>query len=213
MFMCTTLVSQHRPIRTIQMGLILIAVTTENVIVQDMIVGTTHGLSVGSEMSGGVRNVTFQNIIMNGSGAGPRIKSERGRGGTVQDITYTNLTLYNVDTAVYITMNYHTNPQTNETGTPKFVNININNIYADKSSNSWYLDGLPESLINNTFFSNMNFTNTKNLIEKCDNIIGICDNSTVSPYCPSCIQAEPCVDMNNECSQYLTQCNNPKYRE
>jgi polygalacturonase len=57
--------------------------TTENVIVQDMIVGTTHGLSIGSEMSGGVRNVTFQNIIMNGSGAGPRIKSERGRGGMI----------------------------------------------------------------------------------------------------------------------------------
>lgn len=48
-----------------------------------MTIGTSHGLSIGSEMSAGVRNVTFQNITMNGSGAGPRIKSQRGRGGNL----------------------------------------------------------------------------------------------------------------------------------
>uniref|UniRef100_A0A914DV51 Uncharacterized protein n=1 Tax=Acrobeloides nanus TaxID=290746 RepID=A0A914DV51_9BILA len=104
-------------------------------------------------------------------------------------------------------------PPTNETATPKFVNINIVNFTAEDSSHGWYLDGLPESPVNNTIFSGITLTNTKKLVEQCDNTVGFCDNSTVSPYCPSCIQAEPCVDMTNDCSQYLTQCSSPKYRE
>uniref|UniRef100_A0A914WRR4 Glycoside hydrolase family 28 n=1 Tax=Plectus sambesii TaxID=2011161 RepID=A0A914WRR4_9BILA len=56
--------------------------TTENVMVRNMSIGTSHGLSIGSEMSGGVRNITFKDIFVNGSAAGPRIKSQRGRGGT-----------------------------------------------------------------------------------------------------------------------------------
>ena len=57
--------------------------TTENVLFRNLTIGTSHGLSIGSEMSGGVKNVTFLNITMNGSKAGPRIKSSRGRGGTI----------------------------------------------------------------------------------------------------------------------------------
>lgn len=40
-------------------------------------------MSIGSEMSGGVRNVTFHDVFANGTGVGARIKSRRGRGGNI----------------------------------------------------------------------------------------------------------------------------------
>ena len=104
-------------------------------------------------------------------------------------------------------------PPTNDTATPKFININIVNLHAENSNYGWYLDGLPESAVNNTFLSNITLTNTKHLIQQCDYTYGICDNSTVLPYCPTCIQAEPCVDMSSDCTQYLGQCSNPVYRK
>jgi polygalacturonase len=54
---------------------------SENILVRNMTIGTSHGLSVGSWSSGDVRNVTFQYITMNGSDSGTRIKSQRGGGG------------------------------------------------------------------------------------------------------------------------------------
>ena len=58
--------------------------TTENVIVRNFTIfnSSNSGMSIGSEMSGGVRNVTFTDIYANGTDCGPRIKTARGRGGT-----------------------------------------------------------------------------------------------------------------------------------
>ena len=44
------------------------------------------GVVIGSEMSGGVRNVVIANCVFVGTDRGIRIKSRRGRGGVVEDI-------------------------------------------------------------------------------------------------------------------------------
>lgn len=46
------------------------------------------GVSIGSEMSGGVQNVTVENVLVWKSKRGIRIKTSAGRGGFVQDISY-----------------------------------------------------------------------------------------------------------------------------
>ena len=43
-------------------------------------IGTGHGITIGSEMSGGVRNVTFEDVTSTGE-SGIRISSQPGRGG------------------------------------------------------------------------------------------------------------------------------------
>ena len=60
--------------------------TTENVLIRNVTVGqpgfkSNSGLSIGSEMSAGVRNVTFDNCRMYGSITGIFVKTERPRGG------------------------------------------------------------------------------------------------------------------------------------
>jgi polygalacturonase len=49
------------------------------------------GVVIGSEMSGGVKNVVISNCVFIGTDRGIRIKSRRGRGGAIEDIRVSNL--------------------------------------------------------------------------------------------------------------------------
>ncbi|KAL1559003.1 putative polygalacturonase isoform X1 [Salvia divinorum] len=81
-----------------------------NVIVRSMI---SAGVSIGSEMSGGVANVTVENLLVWNSKRGIRIKTSAGRGGFVRHITYRNLTLDNVRVGIVIKTDYNEHPDKN----------------------------------------------------------------------------------------------------
>ena len=72
---------------------IAFGVPTENVLVSNItcVRGSRCGFAVGSEMSGGVRNVTFENSILLGQ-RDIHIKTSTGRGGLITGITYRNIT-------------------------------------------------------------------------------------------------------------------------
>src|SRR5687768_12631193 len=60
---------------------------TENVIIRDCIVYHAHGgFVIGSEMSGGARNIWVSNCTFIGTDVGLRFKTARGRGGVVENI-------------------------------------------------------------------------------------------------------------------------------
>jgi polygalacturonase len=52
-----------------------------------------HGMSIGSETNGGVRRVLVEDLSMDGTTSGLRIKSNDTRGGTVSEILYRNVCL------------------------------------------------------------------------------------------------------------------------
>ena len=54
---------------------------SQNIMVRNLNVGASTGLAVGSFTCGGMYNITFQDIKMNGSHNGVCVKSQRGRGG------------------------------------------------------------------------------------------------------------------------------------
>ncbi len=54
------------------------------------------GVVLGSEMSGGVRNVVVSSCVFSGTDRGVRLKTRRGRGGKVEGIQLTNLAMENV---------------------------------------------------------------------------------------------------------------------
>ena len=66
----------------------------------------SHGLTVGSEMSGGVEDVRFTNIRIYNSGPSVRIKSQCGRRSYVRNVLYENITADLVQNAVWIDMQY-----------------------------------------------------------------------------------------------------------
>jgi len=57
---------------------------------------------MGSEMSGGVSNVTISNSIAQNTNAGYRIKTGRGRGGYIRNIKYQNLKMDSVGEVITV---------------------------------------------------------------------------------------------------------------
>ncbi|NML63713.1 glycoside hydrolase family 28 protein [Hymenobacter sp. RP-2-7] len=62
-------------------------VPTENALIEDCKIYRAHGgFVIGSEMSGGVRNVVVRNCAFMGTDVGLRFKTTRGRGGLVENV-------------------------------------------------------------------------------------------------------------------------------
>jgi polygalacturonase len=125
---------------------------SRNITITDCTFENGHGLSIGSEIAGGVQNVHAERIHFKGTDQGIRIKSARDRGNDVSNISFKDITMEDVKTAILITEYY---PQPAPQGevaseavtrlTPKFHNFSIENVTAKNSGSAGYIVGLPES--------------------------------------------------------------------
>lgn len=135
---------------------------TQNVVVRDCQVMHGHGgFVIGSEMSGGVRNVWVKNCTFDGTDAGLRFKSTRGRGGVVENIYIEDIQMLNImGNALTMDLYYFVKeapgaaiPQKDET-TPVFKNITIKNVACLGCKYGFFIKGLPESPFENVNISN-----------------------------------------------------------
>lgn len=133
---------------------------TENVTITNCVMLAGHGgVVIGSEMSGGVRDVTVSNCVFRGTDQGIRIKSQRGRGGVVEDLTFSNIVMHNiVKNGIILTMFYSGKDQpaqpVNE-GTPLFRNITISNIRINGAQAAGAIEGLEELPMKNIRLNNI----------------------------------------------------------
>jgi polygalacturonase len=79
---------------------------TSDVLIRHCTYGEGHGVSIGSRTNGGVDHITVEDCTFNGTSCGIRIKSDRGRGGDVHDLTYRNLRMTNVGMPILIYGSY-----------------------------------------------------------------------------------------------------------
>jgi polygalacturonase len=141
----------------------------EDITVTDCAFLHGHGMSIGSETAGGVRNLTVRHCTFEGTANGIRIKSPRGRGGEVEDLTYSDITMTNVDPAITITCYYPKVPkedaaQSVTAGTPKFHNIRISNLTATCPRGAGIIVGLPESPVSGVMLENVHISATTGLV-------------------------------------------------
>lgn len=137
------------------------------IVVQNCAFGTGHGCSIGSYTGNGVDHLTVNNCTFNGGG-GIRIKTSNDRGGTVQYLTYSNLTMTGVATPVWISEWYAkdpANPTTAATSavtatTPIYKHILIQNVTATGASSGHNIYGRPESHISDVVLDNVKITAT-----------------------------------------------------
>ncbi|MFL6633022.1 MAG: glycoside hydrolase family 28 protein [Massilia sp.] len=109
-----------------------------------------HGLSIGSEVAGGVYNVLAERIHFKGTGTGVRIKSNRDRGNVLKNLVYRDLTMEDVGTPILISEFYPKIPEViaaQPVGrlTPRFSDITIENLSATGAKQAALIVGLPES--------------------------------------------------------------------
>lgn len=181
-------------------------IPTENVIVKDCRVFQGHGgFVVGSEMSGGVNNVSVTDCQFIGTDVGLRFKSTRGRGGVVQNIFIDNINMLDIrgeallfDLYYWVKNAPKTIPPVDET-TPQFKNITINNVAAFNSGMSVKFNGLPEMHIENISLSNSIFTAHQG---------GLLSESTGIRFNNVSIEATegPALTINNCIDARLTDC-------
>ncbi|MDW7691321.1 glycoside hydrolase family 28 protein [Flammeovirgaceae bacterium SG7u.111] len=147
-------------------------VPTENVIVRNNIVYKGHGgFVVGSEMSGGAKNIFVSNCSFMGTDKGLRFKTTRGRGGVVENIYIKDINMVDiVHEAVMFNMYYWTKtPGSNEKmtippvteETPQFKDIYIENIVCNGAERGICIKGIPEMPVQNINMKNIFITTEK----------------------------------------------------
>ena len=90
-------------------------VSTENVTVTGCTMVHGHGgVVIGSEMSGGVRNVVISNCVLQGTDRGIRVKTRRGRGGGVENLRVTGVVMDDVMCPLTVNSFYFCGPEGKE---------------------------------------------------------------------------------------------------
>lgn len=159
------------------------AMPTENVIIKNNVVYHGHGgFVVGSEMSGGARNIQVSDCTFIGTDIGLRFKTTRGRGGIVENIYIKNIDMINIPTqTIGFNMFYEGSSPVLEDGqkqegnkapekvypvteeTPIFRNIYFKNINAVNSYEAITLNGLAEMNLKNIVIEDSKFDTKKAL--------------------------------------------------
>jgi polygalacturonase len=128
------------------------------------------GVVIGSEMSGGVRNVVISNCVFIGTDRGIRFKSRRGRGGTIEDIRVSNLIMDGVLCPFTMNLYYHIgvrgdlnvsdkNPRAINDGTPRLRRIHFSHITAREVKHAaGFLYGLAEMPLEDISFSDISIS-------------------------------------------------------
>jgi exo-poly-alpha-galacturonosidase len=114
------------------------------------------GVSMGSEMSGGIRKVEIRNCIMEADNWAPiRFKSQPSRGGVVEDITYRDLLLKDTRKAFEFNMAWRMRPPLKPPSDPLPVvrNVKIINV-SGTTDNVGDMRGLKDSPVVNVSFQN-----------------------------------------------------------
>ncbi|MFT3782586.1 MAG: glycoside hydrolase family 28 protein [Nibricoccus sp.] len=133
----------------------------ENITITNCVVYHAHGgVTIGSEMSGGVRNVTVSNCVFQNTDNGIRIKSQRGRGGVVERVNVSGIVMQDVPTPFIITTFYSGGDKPEDVfpkneGTPVFRDMLFSNIIARGATSAGAIVGLKEQPIENITFSNI----------------------------------------------------------
>jgi polygalacturonase len=134
---------------------------TEYVTITNCVMYKGHGaVVIGSETSGGIRDVTASNIVSKGTDTGIRIKSMRGRGGVLENFRFDNWVIEDTQKQAFeITMRYARTPEAPLSDkTPLFRNFSYSNITVINAHQIASVEGLPERAIDQVRFTDINAT-------------------------------------------------------
>ncbi|UKT63694.1 glycoside hydrolase family 28 protein [Pedobacter mucosus] len=156
-------------------------VPTENVIIRDNVVYHAHGgFVIGSEMSGGAKNIWVYDCSFIGTDIGLRFKTTRGRGGIVENIYINNINMIDIPgEAILFDMYYAAVDPIVLAGekreaiktvvvpvteaTPQFRNFYIKDVVANGAEKAIFVRGLPEMSIKDIHLENITIQSKKGI--------------------------------------------------
>jgi polygalacturonase len=147
---------------------------TENVAITNCVMYKGHGaVVIGSETSGGIRNLVASNIVADGTWSGVRIKSMRGRGNVVENLRFDNFVINDaLVSAIEITTLYRDQPaEAFSDRTPIFRNFAFSNMTIVNAKQVASIQGLPEKAVEQLRFSDITASGISGFL--CDHTLDI----------------------------------------
>ena len=147
---------------------------SENIIIKNCKTNHGHGgVVIGSEMSGGVRNVYAHDCDFSNTDRGLRIKSMKGRGGVIENLWFENIRMDSIKKeAIKINMHYGSSSiEPRSDSLPTFHNFYYKNIHSTNSEFAVRIQGIEGHPVENIFFENLNLKSKNGIaIENADNV-------------------------------------------
>ena len=146
----------------------------EHTVIRNCLLDKGHGgIVIGSEMSGGVKDMVVTQCLMDHTDRGLRVKTRRGRGNTavIDGLVFRNVEMRGVKAPFVINMFYFCDPDGHgpyvqcrdampvDEYTPKLGSLTMEDIVAtDAQFAGCYFDGLPEQPIERVSMKNVTIT-------------------------------------------------------
>ena len=139
---------------------------SENILVRNCTMDNGHGgVVIGSEISGGARNIFVEDCIMDSPelDRAIRIKTNSNRGGIIENIYVKNVKIGRVKEAVLrINCNYYAKQEGHDKYYPVVRNVNLTNMECESSKYGILLEGINgQNSIDNIHISDSKFNGVK----------------------------------------------------
>ena len=153
---------------------------SRDIVISDCTFLHGHGLSIGSEIAGGARNIVAERIHFDGTNNGIRVKANRDRGNDVGNLVFRDIDMKDVKNPLVIS-EYYPRILPSESAvapapvtrlTPHFHNIVIQNVTATGAAMAGAIVGLPEAPVTDVVLQNVNLSGEKGLSIGYANVTG-----------------------------------------
>ena len=158
---------------------------TENVLIRNCDIQNGHGgLTVGSEVTGGARNIFMESCEMNSPNLGAmlRIKSSQVRGGKIENIFVRNMKVGQVGGPLLkIDMHYTVRKEEldGKFYLPQCEKVFLESITCEEAGSAWFMDGYEKEPIKNVFMRHTTINKVKNPIIQRNVTNFLLDNVTI----------------------------------
>ena len=135
-------------------------VPSENILIEDCTMNIRYGaITIGSEMTGGVRNVFVRNCTIGGPNLyfGLYIKTNSVRGGYAENVYLNNIQISNLTKEV-VSCNFYRGEGDTGPLTPRVRNVELRNITVGHARNAFSMTGYPRSPIQDFRLIDCTFT-------------------------------------------------------
>ncbi|WP_162880797.1 glycosyl hydrolase family 28 protein [Paraliobacillus sediminis] len=146
-----------------------LAVPSQDILIEKCTVFNGHGgFVIGSEMSGDVRNIQIADCVFSGTDKGIRLKTARGRGGSIENIVIENIKMLDISKEAVIIQMYYESEQVGAAQpvtekTPVIRNIWLEKIDCYDAQAAIVLKGLPESPLTGITCKEMTLTSKEGI--------------------------------------------------
>jgi polygalacturonase len=152
-----------------------VGVPSENVIIRNCEMKDGHGgVTIGSEMSGGVRNVYAENCKLSSPNLNQalRFKTNAMRGGTIENVYFRNMEIGEISDAV-LQIDFNYEEGANGPERPVVRNIDLRDVTCKKAKYALNLRGFANSPIQGVHLERCRFENVAadNVVEHVDGLV------------------------------------------